>query len=306
MSKIISQKYFFITITVFVIALIFIRPVCAQTPSSILSVSPVIFNISLSPGKKYNHILKVTNNLDVPLPIQLNVEPLETPDDGSPQGKSNNNIASWISFPTSDMIIEAKKQRSIDFQIQVPDRVPFGGYYGMIFLRPILPEMQGLPKEVSAKIGILLMGSLGVQDIPLNKVEIHKYGFDQLFYEKNEVKTDFLVKNTALNHFSAKPHLVIKSLFGSSQTINLEEKFVFPGKSRKWEQTITLSQFPHLFYKATLYVSVGGGIQKIASTYFVAFPFFRLLLFIFVITVGIVIMRRRGKLLKALHVLLKG
>lgn len=299
------MKKTIIIITVMIFIAVITKSAYAQTPSSILSISPVIFNISLSPGRKYTHTLKITNNLDVPLPLTLTIEPLDTPDDGINQ-KSNNTIASWITFPVTDMIIEAKKERTVDFQIQVPDRVPLGGYYGMIFLHPSLPHMQGFPQEVSTKIGILLMGSIGVQDVPLNKVEINKFGFDSFVYEKNNIEINFMVKNASLNHFSAKPHLTIKPLFGSPQNVDLEEKFVFPGKSRKWSQTMTLAQFPHLFYKATLNVSVGGGIQKAMVTYFIAFPFFKLILILLVVIMSIGIFKKWGRFKKAVSILLKG
>lgn len=279
-------------------------PVQAQL-SSALSVSPVIYNISLSPGKVYRYSLKVKNGLDAPVPVAVELQNLDV-SQRDETDSALRSIVPWVTLPDRDMIIDGKSERTIDFTVKVPDRVPLGGYYGMVYLHPFSRTPVADTADIGSKIGILLLGSVGVQELPLNKIELQSPGMTRFFNSSNEVILDFAVKNTALNHFSAKPFLRIRPLFGPSQDIALEEKIIFPGRTRNWSTPVTLSSYPNLWYRADLVVSVGGGQQKKASVPFIAFPLSELFLFIIAALAVTMVMRNRKRFRRFIRVLLKG
>lgn len=274
-----------------------------QKTNSLISISPTIFNIILSPGKKYSYQIKITNNTDAPLPLQKTLEPIITPDDENPQEQLSQNIVPWIKTQTDQMIIEPKQTRNFDFTVQVPSQVPLGGYYGMMYFQPLFPKKQG-NTEIVTKFGVLLLGSVGVQEIPLNKVKITNQKFSSYFYESGNPDLMFTVKNTALNHFSAKPFIKLKPVYGPEKFFEFEEKFVFPGKSRIWKSILPVSQWG--FYEGTLYISVGGGFQKTTNISFAIFPLKKTLLLAFTVIFIIVLIRKKDRFKKALQILFKG
>lgn len=279
------------------------RTVKAQAASS-LSVSPVIFDVTLSPGNIQNYELKVKNMLDVPVPIQLSVEDLDISQKDETVAAPLRSIASWVTFPETDMILPAKSERTIPFTVTIPGYLPLGGYYGIIYLHPFSRESS--PQDISSKIGVFILGSIGVQEIPLNKVYLLHPRFSSPIYGGRNAEIQFAVKNTALNHFSAKPFVRITSFFGATQDVPLEEKIIFPGRSRQWAVPITLSSYPAFVYRADLTVSVGNGVQQKTRLYFIAFPFAEALIVIIVSVISGIIIKRRKRIRAVVRILVRG
>jgi hypothetical protein len=240
----------------------------------------------------------------VPVPLQLSVEDMDLTQKDEIAPTPLKSIASWVHFPEADMILPAGQERTIPFSVTIPGHLPLGGYYGIIYLHPFSRTVA--PQDISSKIGVFILGSIGVQEIPLNKIYLLNPRFSAPIYEGRETQIQFSVKNTALNHFSAKPFVRITSLFGKTQDVPLEEKIIFPGRTRQWTVPITLSSYPSFLYRADLMVSVGGGIQQKTRLYFIAFPLLKLLILIALVVVGGMIIINRRKIRDALRIMIHG
>lgn len=287
------------------IFLLFVPAVHAQYASA-LSVSPVIYDITLSPGKTYRYELKIKNSLDAPMPLRIELENLDISQKDETGGSPLRSIVSWVEIADKNMIVEPRSERVVPFSVHVPDKVPLGGYYGMMYLRTLSPIQSGEPSNISSKIGILLMGSIGVQEIPLNKIYLLNPQSSRPVYEGRDISFQFSVKNTALNHFSAKPFLRIRPLWGKTQDFPVDEKIIFPGRIREWKIPVTLSSYPALLYEADLTVSVGGGAQQKARLYFIAFPFMKALLLLAGVLAGGIIIKNRKRIGGAVRILIHG
>ncbi len=258
-----------------------------------IRVSPVILNITLSPGKSYEYDLKVDNLLSSPLPVRAVLDNFEPTDEDNSAQTQISPLVSWITYDPKDMIIPAKTQKIIHLKVNIPSRVPVGGYYATLYLEPVLPSQRtAQTTSIHTRIGVIMLANIGVPGLT-RQAEIIQFSFDKWLYEKGPVKLTFRTKNLSLYHFSAKPFVILKPLFGPARKLEIEEKIILPGKSRNWTKDLELPDYWHGLYKATLAVSVGNGQQIIRSTYIFGLPFNKLAIFIGLIVLFLFVIRRR-------------
>ena len=280
----------------------------AQTKKAdyILRVSPLIFNITLDPGKVYNYKIEVENLTSTPLPVKAYFENFTTTDEEggySFEDNTPNPLISWSSISKDELLIPAKSKESEELTVKIPSKVPFGGYYGVLFFEPLLSQNLSDSTVISAKIGTLLLANIGVSEKNSNG-KILDFSTNSINQEES-VPYLLRVQNNGLNHFSAKPILTIKPLFGKEQRIDLEEKFVFPGKVRRWEDSITLNDKWRGIYKATMSVSLGNGKQIVKQNYFLSFPISNSIIIVIIVSIFAFILTRRRRVKKALKILVK-
>ncbi len=297
-SFLLSSFFFFLCSSFF--------PVNAeQKAHPIFSISPIIINITISPGKTYEYDIRVKNLLKSPLPIRASLDNLQSPEDED--GNDTTAISpllSWISLEQKDMIIPANEEKKVHLTVKIPGKVPIGGYYGTIFLEPLIPFGQKKEEEqtVQAKVGVILLANIGIPE-KRSDAQITKFAFDKFLYEKGPVNFSFRVKNQSLYHFSAKPFLSIKPLFGHEQRYELGEKIILPGKGRSWSKELDLDDYVHGIYFTTLAVSVGNGEQIIKKGFFLAFPISSLAIAIIIIVLVYLMVRYKKRVMKFFKIL---
>lgn len=277
----------------------------AQNTNQLIRVSPLIFNINLSPGKTYDYKVTVENLTNVPLPVKAYFENFRTTDEEGGyvfENKTPNPLIKWSSVNPQDMIINARERKIINLKIQIPNQVPFGGYYGVLFFEPIIGKQTNQKTLVSAKVGTLLLANIGTLTKP--SAQILTFSLPKIS-ESDQLPLVLRVQNNGLNHFSAKPILKIKPIIGSGQKIFLEEKFVFPGKTRRWENQVILDQKWRGIYKADLAVSTGKGEQIYETTYFISLPLTKGILLLISVSIILFIIFKRKNLRKSISILLK-
>lgn len=295
-----------IYILVFLISLQFsAEPAFAQgNTTQIMRISPIVLKVILDPGTKQTYKIKVENLLDTPLPIRVSNEGFDASDEGGGIRNSNQEISSlanWIRLSTSDVIIPAQNTHEFEAEVLVPEKVPVGGYFAMIFFSPVLPS-----KTVAAKVGVVLLANIGVPFDKKNNGEITQFSFDKKLFEQSPVSTTIRIKNTSLNYFSAKPTLTIKALFGQDRVFELEEKTILPGKVRRWQKSYDLGKLYHGIYRTQLAVSLEKGDFIYSQTYFFGFPLTKAV--VVILSAGLIMygLLFRKRVAKALRLLLKG
>ncbi len=286
----------------FLLSSIFCLLVSPPAYASSITVYPSIMNIALSPGKTTTPLLTIGNNGDTPLPVRLQFEPLFLNDDPTPL----QSMQQWVSISKSSLLIPARSKEIVPIRITLPKSIALGGYYGMIYIEPLTSVKNNSGSQVTTKVAALLLGSVGVNDVPLSSIEILTSGTSDFISESKTLHLPFQVKNTSLNHISAKPFLKIHPLFGKSEVIPLEERLVFPGKKRIWNSTFTVSQGTQLFYNADLYVALGNGKSQKKSFSFIIFPVQQSIILVLCTAAGISMIRKRKQIKKAARILIKG
>lgn len=167
------------------------------------------------------------------------------------------------------------------------------------FFQPLRPQLNG-ETLVSAQVGVLLLGDLGVGREKENPGEILDF---HLPFLSQSATMPFLlrVKNTSLAFFTAKPILHIKPLFGEEHLQFLEEKVIFPGKIRRWENPLTLEKLGIGIYQVTLQVSTGKGNSIQTTRTLLIFPWVPVLLTLIVLSLFVGLFKKRKRLKKALR-----
>lgn len=277
-----------------------VTPSYAQSTS--LSIHPSIISLSLSPGKTSITSLSIKNNSAIPLPLRLRFEPLIL-DHNANTVKS---IGEWITLSNSSLLIPAKKEVIVDIKITLPKTIPLGGYYGMIYVEQLSPSKNISGSQILTKMGVLILGSIGIQDVPLNSIELQNPRLNTYISEVNMFRISFDVKNTALNHISSKPYLVIHPLFGKIETVQFDERLVFPGTKRMWDTQFTVQNKHALYYSADLFVSIGNGLSQKKSFVFIIFPIQAAIILVLCISVIISFIRKRKQIKSAIEILIKG
>jgi hypothetical protein len=280
----------------------------AQPPAlqSQIKVSPALFNISLSPGKTYTYILTVENLQNQPVPLRAVLDSLATDDDGEFDFLKNrpSPLVEWTTISPSDLLIPAQGKQEVTITVKIPSRVPFGGYYAFLFLDPVLTENQSASR-VAARIGIPLLANIGVIDNANKRTQIETFEFTKNIFENSTITTKMSITNASLHHYSVKPVLFIKPLFGKEIELPYEEKILFPGKGRRWEVQHTVQGLIPGFYNATMRVSTGNGNQITSDNSFLILPYKQVLLAGVILSLMVFIIVKRNRLVKAIKILLK-
>ncbi len=278
-----------------------------EKQTQLLRISPVIVPLTLSPGKTIVYDAQVENLTQSPLLIRMLLSDFDpaTEDGGYVfLDTKANPLLSWISLSDTEFILEAKTKKKIQVTINTPSRIPFGGYYGLLFFEPVLPKIQQ-GTLVSTRIGMLMLANIGVgsQQKP---GEILDFSIGSFMKQKGQLPLLLRVKNNSLGFFTAKPRLSISRIFGTTEIQPLEEKFVFPGKVRRWEEKRSLKDATIGIYKASVQVSTGNGQSVHAEKLFLIFPFTSVGISLLVILMLLFLITKRDRLKKTLSILLRG
>jgi hypothetical protein len=267
--------------------------------TEVFSVSPIIMKISLSPGKETKYDVRVKNLLKAPLPMHAEIEqPLETE-----ETSGANSLAAWAHIDIPDMILQPGEQKTLKLTIKTPSKIPLGGYYGTLFLQPLMRAKSAGGSEILSRVGVIILANIGVPDLSA-KARIPEFAIGKSVDNNRQRTADFKVKNLSLYHFSAKPFLVVNPVIGHTKTFEIPEKIILPGKLRTWNETIDWPYSFYNIYDIRLLVSVGNGNQILYQTRYYDLPYRGIALIVILSVIGIIAYKRRKKLRKALRVLI--
>lgn len=292
-----------------VLCMVFIRlPVNsahAAEPSFVVSnmrVSPILLKIQLEPGTKHIYPISIENLSSAPMPIRANTEGFDPSDEQSgftPNPPSEvSPLATWITIDEPDAIIPARDSHEFFIKISIPDTVPIGGYYAIIYFTPLYPN-----GTIGSKIGVVTLANIGIQDAIKNKAQIVDFRFDKPVYEHGPITGSLRIQNDALHYFSTKPSLSIKPYWGASDTVELDEKTILPGKSRSWKSVFTIQNSKWGIYNATITAIIEGGDTITKTIPLIIFPHTLTLYILLVLSCLLLIIRKRKNVQNALRVL---
>lgn len=280
----------------------------AQTASS-LKVTPIIIPVVLSPNQKVTQRIILENIGTGALPLRAVFSDFEqASEDGGYllQEKNSNSLASWLSLSEKEFIIPSKGKKQITLTIQTPKTIPIGGYYSLIFFEPVLHTVTKTGATVSSRIGILVLGDIGITNPGAKKAEIIDFSLGGFIHQESQTSLLLRVKNISLHHLNAKPKLVITPLFGKSQIYALDEKYIFPGKVRRWDTILQLNTTTIGIYEAVIKVSLGKGEQEITKTFFLLFPVFQATIIVCTLLLLLLIWKKHRQVSNAIKILIKG
>lgn len=279
----------------------------ANAATQSLRVTPIINDLKLTPGKPTSFTITVENISPNPVGIHAELSGFDITGDTPLIEQKPSAMVPWTHLNKEDILLGGNEKKTITVTITPPSSAKQNGYYETIFLTPILhQQITASSPIILSRIGVLVLGTIGnLDDSDLaKKVSIQNFTPSQTIRNSFPDTISFAVANNYFTHFDAKPFITITPLFGTAQTTELIDKHVLPGGSRTWQYQPT-PVAPNIFYQMHLAVSVGGGKQIFADTWFVVLPYKLLLIIIFAAILFIATFKRHH-LKKFITVLLHG
>lgn len=286
-----------------------VRPHAASTQAQSIRISPIIINLTLSPGKSASHEAIIENLTNSPLPLKatMNDFTINSEDGGYTFEETGQNpFLSWVSLNEKEYILQPREKKKVLITINTPQSITLGGYYGLLFFEPVQPPTSAATM-VNSKIGILMLANIGVPDPKTKKTEIKEYSHPQITMD-GTMPITLRVKNISLNFFTAKPSITMTpliALHANPQPLYLEEKIIFPDKIRRWQDNTSVTGLTPNIYKTTLALSTGNGQQEIQSDYIIILPSLSVLIIIVLVLFGFYLITIRKRLKKALRELVR-
>lgn len=281
----------------------------AQTvPLQSLRVYPIINDLQLISGKPTTFPVTIQNLSVDPVGIHTQLSGYDQIGEVPLYEQKQSAIINWTKVSKTDILIPPHSKKAITVTIIPPSHLGPNGYYETIFLTPIVNQ-ETTPDSpiILSRVGVLVLGTIGTLNYNdlAKKVTITEFSPSHEIVNAFPKTIAFTVNNYYFTHFDAKPFLTITPLFGKPQTTLLEDKHVLPGSTRIWQIKIP-SETPNIFYQIHLAVSVGGGKQVIANTWFVVLPYKLIIIVCIIVAILYLAIFKWKRVKKFIKILLKG
>ena len=220
----------------------------AQASGAVMKISPVANGIYIKPGQVQNYQFTLENTGSEDFKFKLYTAPYNVTNENYDVDFSNetayNQITRWITFqedsgafsenPTYELAAGEKK--TIIYRVSVPDDIPEGGQYCVIFAESINDSQAesstmavGLGSVSRVSLIILGHGEGETRDI----AEITDFSLTGVFSSHN-IDAVAKVKNTGNTDFLAIYSLSVNSIFGTTLYPSSDNFVVLPMTERKF------------------------------------------------------------------------
>lgn len=286
----------------------------AAEPIASLTITPSLHEQILRPGETVSQKFQVTNNTNTPLPLKVYLRTFGASDEygdvaiNDDPDVSRLAVTSWARIDISDLILQAGASRQVTVDFSPPADLPPGGYYGVLFFEPLLPESffsQQSALMVGGRVGALLF-LVGPGDLK-EKGSVVGFATTNGWY-RGPIEFSLRVKNEGNTHSRASGTIELKNLWGKTRTINVPEFTILPGKIRQQHLVADRVKWAGV-YQSKLKLVYGSDKKTILKEQtFIYLPVFQLIVILLsgVTVVLLVSVNKREKLIKAIKILLKG
>jgi len=248
----------------------------ASDSATNISISPLTFDLSASPGDTVTNEILIRNSGSSPVVITPEAEDFVA--DGEEgqvsltESKSTYSLASWIQLGTGQFTLNGGQQQRVKFVIRVPGNAEPGGHYASVFAH-LSPTLAGATNGsgVGQKIGALVL--LRVGGDAKEDAKINSFSTTKTSYEQGPVGFDLRVLNAGSVHVKPMGVIAITDAFGKKVgSITVDQKNILPGATRHFTASWTN---PPAFgkFNATILALYGTGNKQItAATTFWIIP----------------------------------
>lgn len=235
-----------------------------------IKISPVKIEDIVDPGQTFKSQLTVQNESDSARTFYVYLKDFKAGDEnGSPKliapgSEDGYYLASWIDITSEGIEFAPHEEKSIPFNVNVPDNVGPGGYFGGIYFGTKPPRLEkgdedkGAGMSISQQAGSLLL--LRVKGEVDERAEVREFNTDKNYYN-TPFDVNFLVRIENKGNVHVKPYgtIEIEDMFGRSKaSIMINEKGgnVLPHSIRKYNSTWS-DKYGFGKYTATLGLTYG-------------------------------------------------
>ena len=220
-----SKKLLLKLFLVFLLSLTFVKGVDAAG----ITISPPKFEFEIEPGNAVVGEIKIVNDEDRELTLVTNVQDfIAGGETGNPQfinpeeNDESISLGKWVQVLESEIIIEPRSKKTVQFTITVPENAEPGGHYGTIFFAP---PAGGGQLSVVQRIGSLVLVRVKGEIKEAGALETYgsytlaqntnfKDAVEKKFYENTPVKFAIRYRNDGNVHLKPQGKIEIFNTFG--------------------------------------------------------------------------------------------
>lgn len=209
------------------IALFGVMPVSAdgEKPDYRLQISPVRLDLDLEPGTTSTGTFEVQNTGLKAYDFVLGVDPYSVTDENysidSETRTAYTDIVDWITFSQNEGHVEPNQNQEIAVTVTVPDDVPAGGQYAMIYAEMVRgDELESTGVAVNHRVALLVFSE--VEGNTRREGQVLETKIPTILFNPPITATS-LVENTGNVHATAYYTLQVFPLFGDEEVYTNEE-----------------------------------------------------------------------------------
>lgn len=209
------------------IALFGVMPVSAdgEKPDYRLQISPVRLDLDLEPGTTSTGTFEVQNSGLKAYDFVLGVDPYSVTDENysidSETRTAYTDIVDWITFSQNEGHVEPNQNQEITVTVTVPDDVPAGGQYAMIYAEMVRDdELESTGVAVNHRVALLVFSE--VEGNTRREGQVLETKIPSILFNPPITATS-LVENTGNVHATAYYTLQVFPLFGDEEVYTNEE-----------------------------------------------------------------------------------
>lgn len=250
-----------------------------------VQVSPVRFDWDMNSGDERTGYVNLKNYSNDPYDVDVELEDFYVTNDTTEAiffvpGKSDPlyayDVINWIDSPKS-VHLEPGEGKDISFQVKVPETTPTGGYYGAIFFKTAVgqtnSDQQNSQIMVHQRVGVLLVMAVKGPEAIRRSASLDSFqSIKKIFWDR---PAQFVanVLNSGNLHFKMFGNIDIYKFGQKVDSIPIDERVMYPGKSRQYQQDWSFSPWAYGYYTAKInMVSDDGAIVVNGSVNFWVIP----------------------------------
>ncbi len=265
-------------------------PAQAAQVLSLAAIPPRVEDLSADPGQTITKQIKVQNQGESELAINAEViDFIVSNNEGTPlflwnqEADNRWSLAEWLTVSPTRFVIKPGETKILDMLIVVPDDALPGGHYAAVIYKP---AESTAPQESLAEVipSVASLVYLSVNGEVNEEAYVRRLDIPR-FSEYGPIKITAEIENLSDLHIKPQGVIKISNLFKKTlTTLKLDDKNIFPGRSRVFENTWGRKWLFGRF-KTSLEASYGNqGQALIATNYFWVIPYKIIIVIVLIIT----------------------
>lgn len=247
-----------------------------------IEISPLTKRVALRAGQEYASSISVKNTGDEATTISVYATPFSVSEDGETQlfdaETSYTQISRWITVKNNEGSYEPKvtfrlkpgDDKTIDYKISVPEDVPGGGQYAVLFVES-LPEDKSENKiHISSRAGMTIYATMPGE--PNRSVHLGDINVNSIVTDGN-IGVQTYVQNDGNIDFQTSVEISAYSIFGKQLYKDSVLVSIFPESSKTifahWENAPTFGLYRLEYAISALNLYTTGSRIILAMTPFV-------------------------------------
>jgi hypothetical protein len=199
-----------------------------------ISIRPLHFDLTASPGDELHETVYFWNGTDTALSVHMEAEDIRPQDEeGHVAGEAEdaaNSLKNWVKPVYSDVAVYPKQEIVLDFTIDVPPNADPGTHWGGLAVRTSPGTALG-GAAIQAKLGAVLF--VTVRGEITEQLALHNFSVPR-FAESGSIPVEAQFRNEGTVHEAPQGFIEVRNVFGSLvATGTLPVRSVLPGDIRK-------------------------------------------------------------------------